>query len=38
VLRPLLEAGFRVVDRDVFLASDPAIVDSARLVPNPGML
>ena len=38
VLRTLLEAGFRVVDRDVFLASDPAIVDPARLVPNPGML
>ena len=38
VLRPLLEAGFRVVDRDVFLSSDPAIVDPARLVPNGGML
>lgn len=38
VLRPLLDAGFRVVDRDVFLASDPAMVDPARLVPNPGML
>jgi GNAT superfamily N-acetyltransferase len=38
VLRPLLEADFRVVDRDVFLSSDPAIVDPARLIPNPGML
>ncbi len=38
VLRPLLEAGFRVVDRDVFLSSDPAIVDPERLIPNPGML
>jgi GNAT superfamily N-acetyltransferase len=38
VVRPLLEAGFRVVDRDVFLASGSAIVDPARLVPNPGML
>jgi GNAT superfamily N-acetyltransferase len=38
VLRPLLDAGFRVVDRDVFLASDPAIVDPIRLIPNPGML
>jgi GNAT superfamily N-acetyltransferase len=37
-LRPLLEARFRVVDRDQFLASDPAIVDPARLIPNPGML
>lgn len=38
VLRPLLDAGFRVVDRDVFLSSDPTIVDPARLVPNGGML
>lgn len=38
VLRPLLEAGFRVVDRDVFLSSDPTIVDPARLIPNGGML
>jgi GNAT superfamily N-acetyltransferase len=38
VLRPLLEAGFRVVDRDVFLSSDPAIIDPVRLVPNGGML
>jgi GNAT superfamily N-acetyltransferase len=37
-LRPLLEAGFRVVDRDQFLASDPAIADAVRLIPNPGML
>jgi hypothetical protein len=34
----LLNSGFRVVDRDVFLASDPAIADPLRLVPNPGML
>jgi GNAT superfamily N-acetyltransferase len=38
VLRPLLEVGFRIVDRDVFLSSDPAIVDPARLVPSGGML
>jgi GNAT superfamily N-acetyltransferase len=38
VLRPLLDAGFRVADRDVFLASDPAIADPVRLIPNPGML
>jgi GNAT superfamily N-acetyltransferase len=37
-LRPLLEAGFRVVDRDQFLASDPTIADPVRLIPNPGML
>ena len=34
----LLEAGFRVNDRDQYLASDPAIVDPARLLPNPGLL
>ena len=38
ILRPLLESGFRIVDRDQFLASDPGIVDPARLLPNPGML
>jgi GNAT superfamily N-acetyltransferase len=37
-LPPLLEAGFRIVDRDQFLASDPDLVDPIRLVPNPGML
>jgi hypothetical protein len=37
-LRPLLEAGFRIVDRDQFLTSDLDLVDPARLVPNPGML
>jgi GNAT superfamily N-acetyltransferase len=37
-LRPLLEAGFRVVDRDQFMASGPAIVDPIRLIPHSGML
>ena len=37
-LRPLLEAGHRIVDRDQFLASDPSLVDPVRLIPNPGML
>jgi hypothetical protein len=37
-LRPLLEAGIRIVDRDQFLASDPELVDPTRLIPNPGML
>jgi GNAT superfamily N-acetyltransferase len=37
-LRPLLEAGFRVVDRDQFMASGPAIVDPVRLIPHSGML
>ena len=38
VLRPLLDLGFRIADRDQFLASDPDLVDPARLIPNPGML
>lgn len=38
VLRVLLGAGFLVVDRDQFMASEPDLVDPARLVPNPGML
>ena len=37
-VRPLLEAGFHVVDRDQFMASDPTLVDPERLIPNPGML
>jgi GNAT superfamily N-acetyltransferase len=37
-LRSLLEAGFRIADRDQFLASDRDLADPARLVPNPGML
>jgi GNAT superfamily N-acetyltransferase len=36
--RPLLAAGFRIVDRDQFMTSDPDVVDPVRLVPNPGML
>lgn len=38
VLRPLLEARLRIVDRDQFLASSPDLVDPTRLIPNPGML
>jgi hypothetical protein len=34
----LLEGGFRVVDSDQLLASDPSLVDPERLLPNPGML
>ena len=37
VLRPLLEAGFRVADRDTYLASRADLIDPARLIPNPGM-
>jgi GNAT superfamily N-acetyltransferase len=38
VLRPLLEAGMRIVDRDQYLASAPDLIDATRLIPNPGML
>jgi GNAT superfamily N-acetyltransferase len=38
VLRPLLDLGFRIADRDQFMSSEPDLVDPARLVPNPGML
>jgi GNAT superfamily N-acetyltransferase len=38
VLRPLLELGFRVADRDQFMASSADLVDPARLLPNGGML
>jgi GNAT superfamily N-acetyltransferase len=37
-VRPLLEAGFRIEDRDMYMASRPDLVDPDRLVPNPGML
>jgi GNAT superfamily N-acetyltransferase len=38
LLPALLDLGFHVVDQDRYLASDPGIVDPARLLPNPGML
>jgi Acetyltransferase (GNAT) domain len=38
VLPILLQAHFRIVDRDQFMASDPAVIDPVRLLPNPGML
>jgi hypothetical protein len=38
VLPLLLEAGLHVVDHDQYLASDPDIVDPARLLPNAGLL
>jgi GNAT superfamily N-acetyltransferase len=37
-VRPLLEAGFRIHERDTFMASEPDLFDEARLLPNPGML
>lgn len=38
VLPILLGHGFHIVDRDHYLASDPALVDPARHIPNPGLL
>lgn len=38
VLRVLLDAGFLCTDRDQYMASEPGLVDPARLIPNPGML
>lgn len=37
-VRPLLEGGFSIEDRDTYMASEPDLVDPARLLPNPGML
>jgi hypothetical protein len=38
LLRVLLDLGFLIHDRDQYLASEPDLVDPARLIPNPGML
>jgi GNAT superfamily N-acetyltransferase len=38
ILEPLLSAGFRVVDRDTFLATDPTLVDPEREIVNTGIL
>jgi GNAT superfamily N-acetyltransferase len=35
-VRPLFEAGWRHEDSDVFMASDPGLLDPRRAVPNPG--
>jgi GNAT superfamily N-acetyltransferase len=37
LVRPLLAAGFRVADRDTYMASRADLIDPARLIPNPGM-
>jgi len=34
----LIDARFRIVDRDTFMASDPSLVDPGRLLPNTGIL
>ena len=36
VLQPLLEAGFRILDRDTFMASDPSVVDPIRELMDTG--
>jgi GNAT superfamily N-acetyltransferase len=38
VLRALLDLGFQIAERDQYMASEPGIIDPARLIPNPGML
>ncbi len=38
VVQPLLDAGFRIADRDQFMASEPDLIDPARLIPNSGLL
>jgi GNAT superfamily N-acetyltransferase len=38
VLPVLLEAGFRIADRDTFCASDPSWLDPVRILPNPSLL
>ena len=35
-VRPLFAAGWRHEDSDVFMASDPGLLDPRRAVPNPG--
>jgi GNAT superfamily N-acetyltransferase len=37
-LPALLDHGFRVIDRDQFMASEADLVDPSRFLPNPGML
>lgn len=38
LLPALLASGFRIRDRDTFMASDPALVDPARTLANTGIL
>jgi GNAT superfamily N-acetyltransferase len=38
LVRVLLESGFRIADRDTFLASDPGVVDPLREIVNTGVL
>jgi len=38
VLPALLRFGFRIVDRDLFMATDPGLVDPERILPDPSLL
>lgn len=38
VLPILLRAGFRIEERDTFMATDPGLVDPARVLPDGGLL
>ena len=38
LVRELLRVGFRIVDQDTYLASDPSIVDAQREIVNTGFL
>jgi hypothetical protein len=38
LVRVLLESGFRIIDHDTFLASDPAVIDPLREIVNTGFL
>ncbi len=38
VLPILLEAGFRLTERDMYMASEPGLIDPARMIPDGGML
>ena len=38
VLPILLDAGYRIVDRDTFCSSEPGWLDPERILPNPALL
>lgn len=38
LLRSLLDLGFRIADRDQYMASEPDLIDPTRLIPNSGLL
>jgi GNAT superfamily N-acetyltransferase len=37
-LRPLLESGWRIIDQDTFMASNPALFDATRRISDGGIL